>query len=321
MNYQGVVCPVCGKPLQSGDDIVVCPECGTPYHRDCYAQTGHCVHAAEHGNYEVKRTVNGAARRCPNCGADNPEGNLFCENCGTPMSEKSVPQGGVPLGAGYSGGSGRPVPSGQAQNSLFEGIPEPLRDAMGGATAVSQEYDGISAQDWAAYIGNSAPYYLFQFERMNQTGRKTSICWSALFLWPLYFFYRKVWNWAAAGALAFVLTRIPSMLLMLQELGALSFSVNANVLTVLSFVCMVANWALSVFFGVFAFYLFRQSAGRKIKALKEASLEESEYRDRLSRAGGPSWVAVVLVLVLFFGCSMALTLWIGPERLLNYMYY
>ena len=43
MNYQGVCCPVCGKPFQEGDDIVVCPECGAPHHRECYKSLGHCA--------------------------------------------------------------------------------------------------------------------------------------------------------------------------------------------------------------------------------------------------------------------------------------
>ena len=48
MKLSGIPCVACGKKFTPEDDIVVCPECGAPYHRACYKELGHCVHADRH---------------------------------------------------------------------------------------------------------------------------------------------------------------------------------------------------------------------------------------------------------------------------------
>ena len=32
--YEGVKCPVCGKPFTADDEVTVCPVCGTKYEKD-----------------------------------------------------------------------------------------------------------------------------------------------------------------------------------------------------------------------------------------------------------------------------------------------
>ena len=48
MDYKGIKCPVCEKPMLEDDDIVVCPECGAPYHRACYMEKGSCIFTELH---------------------------------------------------------------------------------------------------------------------------------------------------------------------------------------------------------------------------------------------------------------------------------
>ena len=50
MNYENIICAHCGKPMQSGEDIVVCPVCATPQHRECWMQEGHCANDSLHAS-------------------------------------------------------------------------------------------------------------------------------------------------------------------------------------------------------------------------------------------------------------------------------
>ncbi len=49
MYYEGLSCPVCGKPFTAGEDIVVCPQCGLPHHRECWFTQNQCAMAYAHG--------------------------------------------------------------------------------------------------------------------------------------------------------------------------------------------------------------------------------------------------------------------------------
>ena len=85
--FTGCPCSVCGKALTDGDDIVVCPDCGAPYHRACYEKQGACVYAAKHGaGFEWTPPASARPeRKCPNCGAPNPESAARCGHCGYPF--------------------------------------------------------------------------------------------------------------------------------------------------------------------------------------------------------------------------------------------
>lgn len=318
-NYYGTPCSICGKPLREGEDIVVCPECGTPYHRECYAKEGRCVHAAQHGSFDYERHVQPAAdvRRCPNCGASNTPENLFCENCGTPLGE-----GPAANNAPQQNMSGSQNAGFLPQNGFNGSIPEPLRDAVGGAATLSKQYDGIDTRDWVQYIGNSAPYYLFQFERMDRSGRKAGICWSALFFAPYYFLYRKMWSWALASAVALCAVSVPSFLQLLVDMNVpLGFTLSANVLNTMLSICFVLDLVLRVALGAYAFYLYRRHAGKKILAMKAAAASDEEYHNTLARHSGPSMIALALGIAAMFAFSMAFTNWVGMDKVMQYLYF
>ena len=171
---------------------------------------------------------------------------------------------------------------------------------------LAKEYDGISTQDWMKYIGNSAPYYLYQFQRMDESGRKTSFCWSALFIPEFYFFYRKMWGWGALALAVSLIVSIPSLLSLMAALGiATALPLSASALSTLITVCGLLNWGVRIASCLFGFYLFRQSAARRMRAMKDDSTDDDRYRTELERRGGPSRVAVVLVGVLLLVCSFA----------------
>ena len=304
-DFKGCTCSACGKPLEENDDIVVCPDCGAPYHRECYQKAGKCVFSEKHGTgFEYKRPEDKNLVQCPNCGAKNNKDNLFCENCGLPMVENAPvqqkpSQSGTPLYA--------PV-----QNAVQN---ETRAYAFGATEALPQEIDGIPAADWAQYIGNSAPYYLFQFQRMDEFQRKTSFCWSALLFAPLYFFFRKMWMWGTITALAFLTLSIPGMLQLLISVGMpLKLGVSVAMLDNIALVCGMLNWGLSLACALYAFYLFRKTTAKRLQDLKNNAASEDVYRTTLARHSGPSTVAVVCVFIAFLLLGVVLALWIGPER-------
>lgn len=328
MHFKGCTCNVCNQPFQNGDDIVVCPECGAPYHRACYANEGHCVYEARHGkDFEYQPpTTAGSGNRCGNCGADNPIGNLFCENCGTPLGDRkdaTQPAGGAQRVQPQQ------IASATIQANPFAqgGGPEQAFQSMFDAATVGREYDGISSAEWMHYIGKSAPYYLYQFSRMDESGRKTSICWSALFLAPLYFAYRKMWGWTVLSALATILVNVPSFLTLLLGAGVnIGFTLSSGTLNSLLLIGMVLYWGISIFFGVFAFHLYRQHSAKKLRALREhhTGTDVQAYNETLAHAGGTSAVAVAILCVLTLIASYLFAFWVGPEKILsmyNNLYY
>ena len=95
---------------------------------------------------------------------------------------------------------------------------------------------------------------------------------------------------------------------------------SASALSTLITVCGLLNWGVRIASCLFGFYLFRQSAARRMRAMKDDSTDDDRYRTELERRGGPSRVAVVLVGVLLLVCSFAFSAWIGPDRLMSAFY-
>lgn len=314
-DYRGRRCAFCHNEFEGGDDIVICPECGAPYHRDCYTANGHCIFSARHGDgFEYKTPVEElpAAERprtCEVCQTENPPHTLFCEKCGHPLAilpqQEHTPQYAQPgqNGMGADGETRYAQPNVMTQLHL------------------AKEYDGIDTKDWMQYIGNSAPYYLYQFQRMNESGRKISVCWSAMIFPEFYFFYRKMWGWGALALAVSLLVSVPPLLSMVMAVGIpLNIPLSARAVNLLVSCCGLLNWGVRIASCLFSFYLFRQSAGKRLRALRAENDSDEAYREQLAHRSGPSNLAVVLVGLLLIAWSIAFYMWIGPERLLNAFY-
>lgn len=319
MDWKGHKCVSCHKVFGEGDDIVICPECGAPYHRACYAAEGRCVFSAKHGGEfeyippEAKPDANVGGPVCPVCRTQNPPDALFCERCGQPMRPGMAPPNAPERAPHYAA----PDQNGADAFRNMQYAPESVMTQL----HLAKEYDGIATQDWVTYIGNSAPYYLYQFQRMNESGRKTSFCWSALFIPEYYFFYRGMWGW---GLLALVITMLGSLPLVLTIASmtgvAWAAGISVSALNVLTSVCGLLGWGTRIAACLFAFYLFRQSAAKKMHAMRETAADEDGYHDVLKRKGGPSVAATVFVVVLTILASVAICLWAGPEQMMMLIY-
>ena len=309
IDYQGCKCPVCQKPLTQDDDIVVCPECGAPYHRACWQKQGGCVFADRHGpGFEYHRPEDGpqpldppagepaaadaaGERPCPACGAQNPAGNIFCESCGAPLHGMS---GGTPGAQPYD--YSRPMQ-------------DPL--AIAGLTP-DQEIDGIKVSDWMQYLGSNAPYYLTVFHRMDQTGRKFFPSFSALLFGPLFLLYRKVWNWGTLTAVLSLICSIPVLLLMILASNQPSAQ-PADYLLVAEKVSTVLSLLLQLGMMLFSFVLIRRESAKKIRKLQQTASSPEEFQKLLQAKASPSWVGVVVFILVCVGIGIALQPLFGPH--------
>ncbi len=331
-NYTGEKCSVCEEKFTKEDDVVVCPECGAPYHRECYLKQGHCTFEKKHAQgFEFKLTKEtGGKNRCANCGTDNAQGNLNCEHCGSPMpSEEEKTAKAQENTQSNAQGTVRVQPNLHTDQSNLNqfsplGIADPALNQMFTNNIMKRKYDDISADDWTKFIGKSAPLYLFQFYKMDDTKRKTSISWAALFFAPLYFLYRKMWFWAFLSLFGTALSNIPSVISIFQSLGLEIFSnISAQTLMLLSTVCSFLSIGMSIYFGLYAFHLYRQHAAKIIKQLQSREKTVDSYHEKLTKTGAPSVVAVVAVCASLLALTYGFVFYVGPENILALynMYY
>lgn len=308
--FIGIPCSVCGKPLTDTDDIVVCPDCGAPYHRACYEKQGACVYTDQHGSFEWTPPASVSSdRKCPNCGASNPEAASRCSHCGYPfVNGQSVPP--------------RPNinnPSYQTQTGGFD-YARLYRDAQqtsawqSRAASAVEPIDGISGDEWATYIGPASPLYLRDFARMQRYDRKSSICFSALLFGPLYFFYRKAWKPAFAFLAVDLVLNLPGLLeLLVISESSIAPAIHSSSLVLMAQIASILSFVVMVLSGMFAKYLYRRTAAQRIRRI-EANFPDKEKREAVLRAqGGVSWAAVIGVCTAMIVAGALFSTLLGPN--------
>lgn len=302
--YWGEPCPVCKKKFKEGDDIVVCPECGTPYHRACWEEVGHCVHEAEHAaGFEWKPSLaEGPAEAvCPNCGTHNPAGATYCNHCGVPLPRpgaqpqpKTGPDAGPVYAREQSGYRPRRPENEPRMTAYAAGRDGGIyRREIGPDDPI----DGIKARDWASFVGRSSSYYLMQFFRMSETRRKLGLSFSVLLFGPAYYFYRKMWREGAFYAVLSLVFAVPNALLLLMDAGVVGTAGwNISLLSTMADVCYIASLILSVVMCLFAVYLYKQAAAKRIQDIYARVPEGPDRADALAMTGGTSLLAAVVYL-------------------------
>ena len=173
--------------------------------------------------------------------------------------------------------------------------------------------DGIKARDWASYVGKSSPYYLMQFFRMSETRRRVGVCFSAFFLGPIYFFYRKMWREGALFAALTLLVQVPDVVALLAQAGVPFFAgLNLGWLPAAANICYIGGWLLNVVMGLYAVYWYKQEAGRRIRDIYARIPDGPDRADALALTGGTSLPAALLYLMLYFMLCTAVAIMAGP---------
>lgn len=205
--YEGYTCPVCNKPFTDGDDVVVCPQCGLPHHRACWIAEGRCHLQHLHGTEDqwnrnksqsapaqssqaqnYAREERPSDQTCPRCKTRNPQYAEFCQHCGAQLNN---------AGAWYD--------AGYTKTSYNEYQPFKTTPVNSAATDPNEEFNGVSANDLSAFVGQKSSYYLPRFRRMSRNGKNLSWNWAAFFFGPLWLLYRKMY---VPGALVILLDLI-----------------------------------------------------------------------------------------------------------------
>lgn len=296
---------------------------------------------------------------CPHCRTGNPVGSSVCGNCGTPLppdapilyldpsgapsaSQDKAERQGTPSGNTESASGGIPA----YRRSRSEATPDTDKfrvpdenepdwdqeseigspmDELRSQLDLNEKLDGFSLREWLSCIGPGGPMYIFQFKRMDASRRGLIFSLGAAFFPFLYFPYRKMWGWAVLAALGKLLCIAPDVLLMLTDAGkALQLPFSLATLRNLSQYSLYVDIALSIFWGLAAFTLYRRHCGRligrvrRIMGLPEQAPEdgpviadaaEKELCVNLSRMGG---VSVIGVGVVIAACVTGY-LWLLPQ--------
>ena len=186
MDYKGLVCPVCQKSFEKGDDIVVCPICGTPHHRECYEETGHCINLNRHREkYDYKRELEVNADSddsitCINCKSKNPADSRFCNSCGKPLNYTA-----------YHKESSSENNNQKNSENGFDGTF--VFDPLGGVKSDEDLGDGVTAGEVAKFTKTSTSFYVPQFKRIKE-GRKARFSFVGLIFGGGWMLYRKMYK-------------------------------------------------------------------------------------------------------------------------------
>lgn len=199
--YEGKKCVYCGKTFTENDDIVVCPDCGAPHHRECYKECGKCAQQDLHGtddewvkkNQEKPNAI--ILKVCPSCGAKNNTDAKICTACGKSFQTTSQPN------------------LSEEKSMMESSLSNPNLFATYGTMKEHEEIMGISAKEWASYVGKGSYYYLTNFKAIAAGHRFTFNFGAAVFSF-LYFFYRKMFKQGFALLAMIFLTLVPSFVSM-----------------------------------------------------------------------------------------------------------
>lgn len=282
--FANKLCPACRAPFTEDADVVVCPICGTPHHRVCYMKNGRCALENLHAQGFV---WNG---RLP----DEPAPSVVHEEPDPHHAE--YPQG---------------VPQ-TTEDTFFGG--EDMQDYLAGMMKrfadERQGEDGVSMRELCAYVSKSAMHYGRAFMAFRKSGKQTvislNIC-AGLFA-PLFQFYRKM---DAMGVLVMLLTLLLSLPVYLVNVGAFTAAQMAQYhLSAVCTVCSMLNFAVTMALCAFSDRLYYRHCVKRIKRLRERWEGDrgEAYYERLSEAGRPSWLRMIVGALLTALCSACVLL-------------
>lgn len=302
--YEGQICPVCGKHFAESDDIVACPACGCPHHRECWKQEGQCHFAADHGtdrqwaqgrSVAEEKPSETPTRRCPNCGAENPEFAEFCARCGRDLECEEWESAPHAPHNQYTPPTGGDIPPFRPPYPAWSNQP-PVQDPYGGLSP-DERIGDFTAAELAEVVGTNATYYLPRFKKMTESGSKISWNNAAFFFSHNWLLYRKNILWGIVFFAAAFTTQL-LVQLFVPEAFAMELIQLSRQQRLLYGILSMAELALSVLTGLFGNFLYMLSVFRKARKNREnqTPLHERSFLEQ----GGVSFA-------LFFAPALLLS--------------
>lgn len=339
--FVNVPCAKCGKPFTEDDDVVVCPDCGAPHHRSCYLELGHCARQDQHADGSMWQDPRQEAAPkenvvCPRCGAVNLPDSEYCATCGIPLDgsyqgpqaggyQQNGPSAGGPSYGGYQAG-------GPYQNYSRPTEPQPIMTPMG-PIYYNEDFDGVSAQEIAVYIGPNYRRYLSVFKMMKVTGHNFSFNWSAFFFNYCFLFYRKLYRPAIVAMSLIAMLFIPRLIYSSESIKYflnvyMEVPVNydlalINNLATLISVINIIQLVLMFVVASFSDQLYYRHVVREIKKLRStapSTLPQDQYLTLLAVNGRTNpkmgYGMALLSAAVVFGISYFITYQILATTLL-----
>ena len=368
MRFKGCNCVHCNNIFTETDDAVVCPVCGSPHHRECWTERGECANTALHEegfswvfpeelrpgpeekkpdapeaigtNYTFKNGE--SAIVCPHCNALNYGNDAFCMKCRQPLFGRPAHDGSRNMHQpeNLHPMTGQPIPD-ENSYEYFQQFGGVRPDIM---------IDSIPVIEYSDFIGEKkSGRYIRKFLSMERFGKKISVSFAALFLGPIWYFYRKMIKEGLLYLLALlVLIGVQSWCSITEstkavysEMGNMYAAVmngeisldemnerllemeealysaeptredtmKQNILTVVDLVYMGLSFAMAFF----ADYLYKLKCRKEILKIREECSDMITYRRTLHERGGTFTGGAVL------GCVLVLAL--NLMKLLPAYYY
>lgn len=338
--YVNVPCAKCGKPFTEDDDVVVCPDCGAPHHRSCYLELGHCARQDQHADGSMWQDPRRETARkenvvCPRCGAVNLPDAEYCATCGIPLDGSyQGPQAGSYQQNGSAGGSsyGSYQTGGPYQSYSRPTEPQPIMTPIG-PIYHNDDFDGVTAQEIAVYIGPNYRRYLSVFKMMKVSGHNFSFNWSAFFFNYCFLFYRKLYRPAIVAMSLIAMLFIPRLLYSSESIKYLlnaylevpveyDLALINNLATLISAINIV-QLVLMFIVATFSDRLYYNHVVREIKKLRSAApsnLSQEQYLTLLAVNGRTNpkmgYGMALLSAAVIFGISYLITYQILATTLL-----
>ncbi len=253
---------------------------------------------------------------CSVCGTENEEEYKYCKNCGNRLEIAQNQE----------------EPENKAQTAYHSSecdnsIPK---------WSIVNDYNGVSAEEMAVFIGKKADKILPKFSKMQMTNSKISWNWPVAILGyilgpmgsALWFFYRKMYKPAIILSLIGALLMIVSGFLTVgsgdlisksaleaifegdfEDAVGLINSANINLTTaqkvmgaVSTFLNELINIATCLIMGIYGYFIYKEYCIKKISEYRAFDADTRFYKIGLASVGGQSGgmlaVGIILLLVV-----------------------
>ena len=263
MSYdiKGLSCVHCKAYLFEEDDVVICPVCGAPHHRTCYDSIGKCALEELHGteNEYKKPEINDAK---------------------TEENKKEPINNAPPFGTQFGG----------QQFQMF--------DLLGGIPRDYKFDENVTADDVKKFVFSNTHRYIPKFVTLSKK-KKSSWNWAAFFFTCPWLFSRKMYKLGIiTGLLGIVSTILAIPFNIKLSTVAISNIINypevANAIfetitkldpaaLIMFIASVVLSISVSVVFGIFADYWYKNYTVSSIKNIKKNS---DDIADSYRKKGG-----------------------------------